>query len=169
MTEYYQFYDSIDRENLYTPYISAENYPAYKYLVGFIDKFDLKSKKCLEIGSGKGLFQDMVEDYTGLDIATSLASYYKKPFFIVNADGTYPFQDNLFEAIWSYAVHEHIPDLNLALFELARILKPGGLVLFMPAWQCRPWAAEGYEVRPYSDFGLKGKLIKFWLFAVLCG
>lgn len=160
MTNYYDFYHSIDRENLYTPYNCAENHPAYKYIKPFIDKFDLKNKKCLEIGSGKGLFQDMVEDYTGIDIATSLEKYFKKPFYVVNPDGTYPFEDNLFDGIWNYAVHEHIPDLDQALLELKRILKPGGVVLFFPAWQCRTWAAEGYEVRPYSDFGLKGKLIK---------
>lgn len=44
--------------------------------------------------------------------------------------------------------------------EIKRLLKSNGVVLFVPAWQCRPWAAEGYAVRPYSDFGLKGKLIK---------
>ena len=33
-------------------------------------------------------------------------------------------------------------------------------MLFAPAWQSRPWSAQGYEVRPYSDFGLKGKFIK---------
>ena len=32
--------------------------------------------------------------------------------------------------------------------------------MFNPAWQCRPWAADGYQVRPYSDFSIFGKLYK---------
>jgi hypothetical protein len=46
------------------------------------------------------------------------------------------------------------------MLEIERLLKQGGVVLFMPAWQCRSWAADGYQVRPWSDFGWKGKLIK---------
>jgi hypothetical protein len=30
----------------------------------------------------------------------------------------------------------------------------------LPEWNCAPWLADGYEVRPYSDFGVGGKLIK---------
>jgi hypothetical protein len=40
------------------------------------------------------------------------------------------------------------------------VLKPGGVVLFAPAWQCRPWTAAGYAVRPYGDLTIKGKIIK---------
>jgi hypothetical protein len=32
--------------------------------------------------------------------------------------------------------------------------------LFNPAWQCRPWAAEGYQVRPYSELNILGKIYK---------
>ncbi len=41
-----------------------------------------------------------------------------------------------------------------------RITKRGGGILFDPAWQCRPWAAKGYQVRPYSDFNVLEKLYK---------
>ena len=33
-------------------------------------------------------------------------------------------------------------------------------MLLAPAWFCNSWAADGYEVRPYSDFGLIGKAAK---------
>lgn len=32
--------------------------------------------------------------------------------------------------------------------------------MFNPAWQCRPWAANGYQVRPYSNFNILGKMYK---------
>lgn len=39
-------------------------------------------------------------------------------------------------------------------------MKNNAVLFLYPAWNCNAWAAEGYSVRPYSDFGLKGKLIK---------
>ena len=43
---------------------------------------------------------------------------------------------------------------------MRRVTKDRGLLYLQAAWQCRSWAAEGYAVRPYSDFGIEGKLIK---------
>jgi hypothetical protein len=53
-----------------------------------------------------------------------------------------------------------VPNPEQALTEIRRVVKDNGLLFLLPAWNCTPWAAEGYPVRPYSDFGLKGKLIK---------
>ena len=158
--KYKDFYENIDRENVYSTCKRADDHGAYKPLTHFVDSFNLKKKKILEVGSSKGLFQDLVDDYVGLDVADTLACYYHKPYHVVRDDGTYPFDDNSFDGAWSWAVFEHIPDIDIALKELVRVIKPGGVILFAPAWQCRSWAAEGYPVRPYSDFGLKGKMIK---------
>lgn len=155
------FYSKIDRELYYSICIKPEEHAGYKHIIKFINDYKLHDKKCLEIGSAKGIYQNIVNDYTGLDISPTLSKYYSKPYVIINKDGTYPFENNTFDAVWCYEVHEHIPDLDQALLELKRVLKPGGVVFFAPAWQCRPWAAEGYAVRPFSDFRIKGKIIKF--------
>lgn len=160
-TDYQSFYDERRLQTYAQDYdaIRAEDHAGYRELGEFIQQYDLSAKKCLEIGSSGGFFQDMVEDYTGTDIAESLARHYHKPYKI--ADGSrYPFPDNTFDAIWTFHVFEHIPDLQTAMLEVVRLLKPGGVVFFAPAWQCRTWAADGYEVRPYSDFGWRGKLVK---------
>lgn len=150
----------------------VKKHPFYPRLERFVTKYGINDKyyksnsnndslsvKCLEIGSGKGLFQDVVNDYTGLDYSESVDKYYHKPF--VSASATeLPFDSDSFDYIWSRAVWEHIPDPEKALEEAMRVLKPKGVFLLAPAWHCRPWAANGYQVRPYSDFGMFGKLYK---------
>lgn len=161
-SDYLSFYGDQRSETYgddYTQRRPEEHTLFYPVLTKFIDDYDLKSKKCLEIGSSGGCFQDMVEDYHGTDVSEHLAKHYHKDYRV--ADGArYPFEDGQFDAIWTHAVFEHIPDLQIAMEEVVRMLKPKGVLLFHPAWQCRPWAADGYPVRPYSDFGLFGKLIK---------
>ena len=161
ISEYSSFYDQRRSQTYGDDYtgLRAEQHPHYQALKAFIDRYKLQDKKCLEIGSSGGAFQDMVEDYSGTDISESLSSYYHKPYRVASGS-SYPFEDETFDALWTITVYEHIPDLQAALLEIKRLLKPGGLVYFSPAWQCRTWAAEGYAVRPYSDFGLRGKLIK---------
>lgn len=161
MSDYKSFYDERRHETYAHDYhkLRAEDHSHYSDLKAFIDRFQLQDKKCLEIGSSGGFFQDMVDDYWGTDIAENLAKYYHKPYRVASGSH-YPFENEMFDAIWTITVYEHIPELQEALLEIKRLLKPGGVVLFAPAWQCRAWAADGYAVRPYSDFGWKGKLIK---------
>ena len=161
MADYKSFYDERRHETYAHDYniLKAEQHSYYKELRSFIEQYQLENKRCLEIGSSGGFFQDMVDDYWGTDIADGLAKYYHKPYRVAQ-DSHYPFDNEMFDAIWTITVFEHIPDLQQAMLEIYRLLKPGGVVFFAPAWQCRPWAADGYAVRPYSDFDLYGKFIK---------
>ena len=159
--DYKSFYDERRDETYSHDYnmSRAEDSSKYDELTKFIGEYSLGEKKCLEIGSSGGFFQDMVEDYYGTDIAETLSQYYHKPYK-VSVGTKYNFESESFDAIWTFSVFEHIPHLQEALLEIKRLLKPGGVVLFNPAWQCRSWAADGYQVRPYSDFRFTGKLIK---------
>ncbi|NQT15659.1 MAG: class I SAM-dependent methyltransferase [Planctomycetes bacterium] len=153
------FYDRQYAGDRYASPTTASRHGGHRMLGQFIERFSLQNKRCLEIGCGRGAFQDLVDDYTGVDISTSVRQCLHKPFYHASATSL-PFEDNSFDAAWSIWVLEHIVDPEKALLEMRRVLKPGGLLLLCPAWQCRSWAAEGYPVRPYRDFSLKGKLIK---------
>jgi SAM-dependent methyltransferase len=153
------FYNREYEGDRYAGFCIANEHPFYPVLTSFLDTYCLHQEKCLEIGCGRGAFQHIVQDYTGIDIAESVATYLQKPFYRASATDL-PFADGSFGVIWSYAVLEHVEDPERALDEIRRVLKPGGFLLLLPAWQCRPWAADGYSVRPFSDFALKGKLIK---------
>lgn len=138
---------------------AAKGFRIEEQVAAFVKEFNLSSRPVLEIGSGRGYLQDIAENYTGLDISPSVARFYHKKFVLGSATAL-PFPDNSFDGVWSIWVFEHVPNPEQALREARRVTRDNGLVFLLPAWNCSSWAAEGYEVRPYSDFDLAGKLIK---------
>lgn len=128
-------------------------------VAAFVDQYGLGDRPVLEIGSGRGNLQDVAQHYTGLDISPSVARFYHKKFVVGSATAM-PFADNSFDGVWSIWVFEHIPNPEGAFEEARRVTRDKGVLYLLPAWNCAPWLADGYEVRPYSDFGLTGKLIK---------
>lgn len=139
--------------------MASETYHIRDRVAQFVADNKLEHARTLEVGSGAGYLQDVVVDYTGFDIAPTAARFYHKPFVAGTATAM-PFRDSEFDALWSIWVLEHISNPETALNEIRRVVKPGGLIYLLPAWNCVPWAADGYEARPYSDFGLYGKLVK---------
>ncbi len=125
----------------------------------FASKYGLRNGAVLDIGSGRGYLQDVVENYTGLDISSNVSRFYHKKFVLGSATAM-PFPDDSFDGGWSIWVLEHVPNPEQALLELRRVMKNNAVFFMHPAWNCKSWAAEGYRERPYSDFDLKGKFIK---------
>jgi SAM-dependent methyltransferase len=138
---------------------AAEAHRIEEQVTAFVERFNLRDKPVLEIGSGRGYLQDVARDYTGLDIAATVAHFYHKKFVLGSATAM-PFPDNSFDGVWSIWVFEHVPNPEQAFLEARRVTRDKGVLFLYPAWNCTSWAAEGYEVRPYSDFGLTGKLVK---------
>ncbi len=90
---------------------------------------------------------------------------------VVNGDGTsLPFPDASFDRVIAAEVLEHVPDERAAFAELARVLRPGGVVAAtVPAWLPEKvcWAlseqyhapfVEGGHVRIYTEPGLRRSL-----------
>jgi len=147
-----KFYIDIARDAAFRAKIPAT-------VAEFVAKFGLKDKKVLEVGAGSGLLQDIVDDYTALDISATARQFFHKPFVEASATNM-PFPDNSFDALWSIWVLEHIPNPEKALLEMRRVVKPGGHILLLVANDVDRYAAQGYRVRPYSDFNIWGKLKK---------
>ena len=128
-------------------------------VAAFVKRFNLSDRPVLEIGSGRGYLQDLAQNYTGLDISPTVARFYHKKFILGSATAM-PFPDDSFDGVWSIWVFEHVPNPEQAFHEARRVTRDNGVLFLFPAWNCTSWAAEGYEVRPYSDFHLGGKIIK---------
>lgn len=139
--------------------VAIENERIVPKVTEFAEKYGLANAKVLDVGAGTGYLQDVVPGYVGLDISPSARRYFHKPFVEASATDM-PFADNQFDAAWSIWVLEHVPNPEQALSEIRRVVKDGGLLYLKPAWACAWWFADGYEVRPYSDFGVGGKLRK---------
>ena len=138
---------------------ACEDHGRQKEVCDFVERYGLSEARCLEVGCGRGPFQDLVDDYVGLDISSVAGDSLHKPFVAASATQL-PFADRTFDAVWSVNSLEHIPNPGGAMREVRRVLKHKGLLLLAPAWYCRRWAAKGYAVRPYSDFGCAGKIAK---------
>ena len=138
---------------------AAEAFRVEDHIKEFAQRYNLSSKRVLEVGAGRGYLQDVVADYTALDISPSARRYFHKPFVRASATAM-PFPDGTFDAIWTVWVLEHVPGPEDALLEMRRVLKDGSVLFLAPAWNCTTWAADGYDVRPYGDFDWGGKFIK---------
>jgi ubiquinone/menaquinone biosynthesis C-methylase UbiE len=138
---------------------AAKDFHIEEKVAWFVERFNLSDRPVLEIGSGRGYLQDVARNYTGLDISPSVARFYHKKFVLGSATAM-PFPDNSFDGVWSIWVFEHVPNPEQAFNEARRVTRDNGILFLLPAWNCTSWAADGYEVRPYADFGFAGKLIK---------
>jgi ubiquinone/menaquinone biosynthesis C-methylase UbiE len=98
----------------------------------------------LEIGAGTGYFtlnafqQGLMERATCTDISAGMieaaearAAELGIPISARVADAeALPFDDGSFDLVMGHAVLHHIPDLRRAFAEFARVLRPGGAVVF---------------------------------------
>jgi SAM-dependent methyltransferase len=62
-------------------------------------------------------------------------------------DNRIPFDDGFFDVVVHNQVFEHVPDTNLAVSEIARVLKPGGTILAI--FPDDSWWREGHCGIPF--------------------
>lgn len=162
MNKYEEFYNEMYQGTEYAN--RGEKSPFEPIVIGFMKKYHISRKKakCLEIGSGRGALQDVVCNYTGVDLSQTVKKFYHKDFVAASATEL-PFEDNSFDFVWTEAVLEHIPQIEKALAEIARVTRPGGYILIAPAWYCKSWYNWGGHVKGIQDFSGMKKFIRIWI------
>jgi 2-polyprenyl-3-methyl-5-hydroxy-6-metoxy-1,4-benzoquinol methylase len=124
----------------------ANQYPQHlcNYIVKniFEKNGEVKGKKLLDIGSGKGnhlvgFIRNGIE-VSGMDkreeCITVLNDIEIEPCDIEK--DKYPFNDNSFDFVYSKSVLEHVTNTDNFVKEALRVLKPGGIAVFLtPDWR----------------------------------
>jgi ubiquinone/menaquinone biosynthesis C-methylase UbiE len=101
--------------------------------------------RTLEVGAGTGYFSlnlvsaGVIEHATATDISAGMLGQLRATaaslgleVATVEADAEQlPLPDGFFDLVLGHAVLHHLPDLERALAEFARVLKPGGTLAFM--------------------------------------
>src|SRR5215472_2508498 len=115
----------------------------------------------LELGCGRAPLGHIHPGYIGLEFSKKALTSVPAGVRTINADmQALPFQTNSIGFVFSWAAIEHVPYPERVLEEVARVLKPGGVALLAPAWNCRPWAAKALSVRRYRDLDWKSRVEK---------
>ncbi|HEX6732385.1 MAG TPA: class I SAM-dependent methyltransferase [Pyrinomonadaceae bacterium] len=94
--------------------------------------------RVLEIGCGLGTdgaqFAKAGADYTGVDLTDAAVELARKRFELFGLPGKFrtadaeqlDFPDETFDVVFSHGVLHHTPDINSAVREIHRVLRPGG-------------------------------------------
>lgn len=141
-TQNIKFYDyeatSYDKKRYET--ISGRRVDAFHKSI--LDKSFHSENKILDLGCGTGRllyhFHNKDKDLYGIDFSENMLSFAKKRFtnltnkpnLIHGSILDLPYKDNFFDGVYSILVLNLVPDFNLAIREVSRVLKPGGLFLF---------------------------------------
>lgn len=110
----------------------------------------------LDVGCGakqyRSLFLDYVDSYLGLDLRLAPASSDAGPNLLASVLET-PLPDNTFQTVVSFQVLEHVPEPQIMMNEIYRVLKPGGyLILMAPQmWHLHEVPHDYFR---YTRFGL---------------
>jgi ubiquinone/menaquinone biosynthesis C-methylase UbiE len=145
----------IDREDLKRfasgVYVDSPVYFSPNRLVRFINWKKLDSvlsllisqerHLALDFGCGNGVMlptlSGIFDTVVGIDLHTSAASRVKREYslnnvFLIRTNGMkLPFKDDTFYTVLTTSVLEHFMDLDDAVVEIARTIKPGGFLLFL--------------------------------------
>lgn len=126
-----------------------DRYDAYRYsrephILERIDRVDWNGKRVLEVGLGLGADSEQLirrgARWTGVDLTEESVARVETRLAIrgLAHDGLFvasarrlPFPDHQFDVVFSHGVLHHIPDIDAAQRELARVLRPGGLLVAM--------------------------------------
>jgi len=127
---------------------SATRQATWGELVKFVERVK-EGERVLDLGCGNGrlleFLKDKQVDYVGADISNQLLDIARQRYpanqFVLIDGLNLPFPDNSFDWIFSIAVLQHVPSLELRkifLKETRRVLKPGGKIV-LTVWYLWQW------------------------------
>ena len=113
----------------------------------------------LEVGCGTGLILERLARHattaSGVDLSPGMLRVARERGLsvVLGSATNLPFADDSFDLVCSFKVLAHIPDIEQALREIARVTRPGGRMLleFYNPWSVRFVAKRLAGPQPISD------------------
>ena len=132
---------------------SRKRYALEPYIEQFADFGSAKGKRVLEVGVGLGAdhqrFAAAGAELSGVDLTPRAIEHTRRRFLALGLDSKLSvgdaenlgFGDGTFDIVYSWGVLHHSPDTPKALFEVWRVLRPGGIAKIMIYHK---WSLVGY-------------------------
>src|SRR2546423_6266778 len=123
--------------------VEAHRYAKEWHIPDAADFAATNGLKVLEIGCGMGTdgaqFAKAGADYTGIDLTEAAIELARERFALSNLKGEFrvsdaeklDFADDTFDLVYSHGVLHHTPDIEAAIGEIHRVLRPGGRAIVM--------------------------------------
>lgn len=115
----------------------------------FLESLPLpRTVRALDVGTGSGRYLEVlaqrgVRRVVGLDLSWAMLTHNRSGFPLVRADAeTLPFASATFDLVSASLMVGDVPLLDRWMHEIARVLRPGGHVLYSdlhPSWAGRKW------------------------------
>ncbi|MBE2267743.1 MAG: class I SAM-dependent methyltransferase [Anaerolinea sp.] len=93
-------------------------------------------EKVLDVGSGSGSYYDTLTaispriTYYGLDRSEGMLTTHNATSRLIVGDAQHlPYANGMFDVVMANHMLFHVPDIDLALREIKRVLKPGGVIV----------------------------------------
>ena len=119
----------------YLAKISSGSDEYYGEYVSFVAAYLPAESRYLDLGCGSGNTTEFLShqySVVGLDVSRLFLDHARgrnsELTFVQGSLTDLPFDDNSFDAAGLYNVIEHIPDIDQAVAEMSRVVKPGGLI-----------------------------------------
>jgi SAM-dependent methyltransferase len=123
--------------------VEQHRYEKEWHIPAAADFASTRGLRVLEIGCGVGTdgpqFARAGADYTGVDLTEAAVGLARKNFASAGVAGEFrvsdaenlDFADESFDVVYSHGVLHHTPDIEAAVREIHRVLKPGGRAIVM--------------------------------------
>lgn len=126
---------------------------------------DLSGQHVLEVGCGRGVGSEVILDRLGADRVTAFdldesmvelacRRLHGRPVSLSVGDVCAIEQPSAsVDAVVDFGIIHHVPDWQQSISEIARVLKPGGLLLFeeLPGRVLDTWAFRTFTVHPREN------------------
>ncbi len=121
--------------------IESDRYKYEGHINNVLSKIDWSGKEVLEIGTGVGtdarsiiargaVYTGINIDQGSVDVTSRALEVFSLQGEVARCDATnLVYEDDSFDVVYSFGAFPCIPDLDLAVSEIYRVLKPGGEVL----------------------------------------